>query len=192
MGTRVNIEILQGTTYEDVIRYESSTLVYAPITSIPNAAPLVVTSPGHGMPAGWRCKIASVGGMTELNTATYKTATSVTNNTVTFNDINGISYRPYTSGGVLVFNAPVSLVGHTAELVVTSSPSSTDPLLELNTDNGGIVINTSNSTITISMSAIETAGITFRSGVYTLNLTNGSVVTNLAFGKFIVQTDPFC
>ena len=57
---KINFKVYQGSTFTEVLRYESSTKVYAPVSAIFKAAPMTVSAPSHGMVAGWRCKITNV------------------------------------------------------------------------------------------------------------------------------------
>ena len=144
--TKLNLKIYQGSTFKTVLRWESATVAYAPITSIPPAAPTVLTSVGHGIPAGWRAKIVNVGGMKEINNATdYITIDSISSNTVTINSINSLGYTAYTSGGVLVYNVPQNLAAVTARMQIRSKISDTTFIDELTTENGKILIDNTTS-----------------------------------------------
>lgn len=192
MATKLNLSVFQGSTFTEFIRYESDTIVYAPITAIPNTAPLTITSPSHGVVVGWRGKLSNIGGMTELNTTNYRTVTAVTTHTMTFGAINPVGYKPYTSGGIFTYNAPVSLSGMTGRLRVRASVSDTTLLDELTTENGGLDINDTAKTITINITATKTAAYTFRNAVYTLELISGSVITPITYGTFAVTSDLTC
>ena len=192
MATKLNLTVFQGATFTEIIRYESDTIVYATITAIPNTAPLTITSTSHGMVAGWRCKLSNIGGMTELNTTNYRTATAVTANTVTFGAINPVGYKAYTSGGIITYNSPVSLAATTARLRVRASVSDTTLLDELTTENGGLDVNDTAKTITINITATETAAYTFRTAVYTLELINSTIITPITYGSFTVTSDLTC
>ena len=186
---KLNFKMYQGSTFTEVIRWESSTKVYAPITNVSKAAPMVVAAVGHGMPAGWRAKITNVVGMKEVNSDNYLTATAVTSDSVTFNAVNSLGYTTYTSGGVLEYNQPVPLVGLTARMQIREKASSIEVLQELTTENSFILINTSNSTITITLPATTTAAFVFKSAVYSIEIIDGSAVTPLAYGSIVLDTE---
>lgn len=59
-----------------------------------------------------------------------------------------------------------NLTGYSAEFLV-AAPGSDDLLLELNTDNGGIVLGGAQGTLTL---ITETESLTFRQAVYNLRL----------------------
>lgn len=181
---KINFKCYQGSTFSEVLRWESSKKIYKAITGITQAAPCVVTSVGHGVPNGWRVKVTNAGGMKEINSSdTYKIATKLDVDTLEFNDINSIGYTAYTSGGVVEYNEPVSLTGFTARMHLREKVDSTTTLKELTTENGGIVINTTDYTITIFISATDTALLTFSSAVYSLEMVSSlGVVTPLANG----------
>jgi hypothetical protein len=188
--TKVNFKMYQGATFKEVLRWESSTKAYAPITGITKAAPMVITSTDHGIPVGWRGKITNVVGMKEVNsTEVYHTVTDTTSNTLTINAINSLGFTDYTSGGVFEYNVPTSLSGKTARMQVRSKLEDTATILELTTENGGIVIDNALKTITIVVSATATAALTFTSAVYSLELIEGSEVIPFIYGSITLSKE---
>lgn len=172
---KLNLKVYQGSTFREILRWESSTKVYAAITAITKSAPIVITAVAHGIPVGWRAKVTNVLGMKEVNsTETYHTVTGTTTDTVTINAVNALGYTDYTSGGVIEYNQPVDLTGMTARLQIRDKLASDTVLLELTTENSGIVIDTVLKTITLVITATATAAFTFTSGVYSLELQNSS------------------
>lgn len=181
---KVNFKIYQGSTFSEVLRWESSKKVYKTITSITKAAPAVITSTAHGVPSGWRIKVTDVAGMKEINSSdTYRIATVLSADSIELNDINSSSYTAYTSGGTLEYNEPVDLSGFTARMQIREKIDSATTLLELTTVNNRIIINNTDKTITLTIDAITTAGLTFTTAVYSLELvSSGGVVTPFASG----------
>jgi hypothetical protein len=176
---KINYKFYQGSTVTEILRWESTTKVYKPITGITNSAPVVITSLAHEIPNDWRVKITSVLGMTDINNVSnYYRVNNVTANTVTILDINSLSFKTYTSGGVLEYNKPIDLNGYTATMRIKSKITDANVLYEANTSNGGIVIDNVNKSISIKLSASVTSSFTFPSAVYTLILTsnNGNVI----------------
>ena len=181
---KLNFKMYQGSTFNEVLRWESSKRVYVPITNITKAAPAVVTAPNHNLPDGWRAKITNVGGMTEINsTETYHQITKIDTNSIELNLVNSLGYKTYTSDGVIEFNEPVDLTGFTARMQLREKIDSDTVLKELTTENSGILIDVTNSRITINISAIDTALFTFNSAVYSLEMISSTgVVTPLITG----------
>lgn len=187
--TKLGLKIYQGSTFTQVLRWESYTKIYKPITAITQSAPVVITAVGHGLTVGWRVKLSNILGMKELNSSEYYTATSITTDTVTLNDINAVGYTAYVSGGILEYNEPEDLSGCTARMQIRSKVGSDIVLLELTTENGMININDANKTITINISAADTELLTFKSGVYSMEIVNGSVVTPFIYGNITLDTE---
>lgn len=188
-STKVNFKIYQGGTFTEVLRAESSTKVYKPITAMFRAAPLVITAVGHGLIVGWRAKISNVVGMTETNSLDYIVATGVTTDNITFNSINAAGFKDYVSGGILEYNAPTSLASTTARMQIRSKINDIVFIDELTTENGKIIINDSTKTITLLLSAATTAAYTFKSAVYSLELISGSVVTPFIYGSITLENE---
>mgnify|MGYP000848796783 FL=1 len=187
--SKLNLKIFQGSTFAEVLRWESSTKIYIPITGITKAAPVVITAPTHGIPVNWRTRVTNVVGMKEINSTDYYVVTAVTSNSVTLNDVNALAYTAYTSGGVLEYNQPVDLAGYTARMQIREKITSTTVIKELTTDNGGILIDNATKTITIFMSATDTAALTFKSAVYSLELVTAGTVIPFVYGSVSLETE---
>jgi hypothetical protein len=181
---KLNLKVYQGSTYRETLRWETSEKVYTPIVNITRAAPMVVTATAHGAPAGWRVKITNCLGMTQANTSDYIAASAVTTDSLTFNSVNSLSYTAYTTSGVLEYNKPVDLTGYTARMQLREKITSSTTLLELTSANGGVVLDNANKTITIIITATQTAELNFNTAVYNLELvSNGGEVTSMLYGS---------
>ena len=194
---RINYKVYQGSTFEEVFRWESSTKSYATINSIPNVAPckIIVAIGDPTPPPQWRIRITGVSGMKELNLLNeedYYLSTSVTGtnaNEIIINSINAANYTTYISGGIVTWNTPVPLTNLTGAMQIRETIDST-VLLELTTTNGGIVINPTDYTITVKMTSAQTTAFTFSTAVYSLELTNtvsGKVSTLLTGNLSLVR-----
>ena len=77
----------------------------------------------------------------------------------------------------------VNLTGYTARMQVRSTLESASTVVELTTANGRITLGGSAGTITLTVSATDTAALTAGRGVYDLELVSGSgIVTRLLQG----------
>lgn len=187
---KLNYKVYQGSTFSEVVRWESATKVYKTITNITKAAPMVVTAVGHGMPVGWRAKINTVVGMKEINSSdNYLIATATTTDSITFGDVNSAGYTTYVSGGVLEYNAPTVLTALTARMQIREKLTSATVLATLTTENGGLTLNNINGTITMTIAASATELFTFKSAVYSLEIINGAVVTPLVYGNLTLVSE---
>jgi hypothetical protein len=186
---KLNFKIYQGATFKQVLRWESSTKAYVPITNITKSAPVVITAPEHGVPLGWRARVTNAGGMKEINTTDYYTVTDETVNTVTFNEVNSLGYTAYTTGGVLEYNMPVDLGGYTARMQIRPKLDSDTVLHSLTTENGGISFDNTLKTITLYISSDNTTPFTFTSAVYSLELVHSSEVIPFASGNVSLQKE---
>jgi hypothetical protein len=190
---RINLRVYQGSTFNEVYRWESVTKTYSPINTVQKSAPCVVQVVGGSPtpPPGWRIRVTGVQGMKEINMANdeaYYIATGIASNNVTINSIDSSNYTTYTTGGILSWNTPVPLVGYTAKMQIRESVGA--PLIvELTTANGGIVIDSTNYTITIAMTDTQTAAFSFPIALYSLELTDslGSVSTFMTGSVTLVQ-----
>lgn len=180
---KLNLKIYQGSTFRQVLRWESSTKVYVPITNITKSAPVVITAANHAAPLGWRVKVVGAGGMKEINQLDYQIVTDKTADTVTLNQVNSLGFSTYTSGGVLEYNQPVQLTGYTARMQIRAKLDSDTVLHSLTTENSGILLDNVAKTITMYIPDETTQTFTFKAAVYDLELISGGEVTALASGS---------
>lgn len=196
MATKLNLTIVQGNTFSQVVRWESVPFVFKPITDISRSAPAVITSASHGVPEGWRVAVVSAGGMSKINATHFpvrgsdlRTATVLSPDTLAIHEIDSTSYTAYTSGGYLVYYTPVSLSGYTARMTIKDRVGGT-ALATLTSGTGEIVLDNTNKTITATISAALTAAYAWASGVYDLELESGDgVVTTLLRGTVTVTEE---
>jgi len=191
-----DITITKGSTFSRVLRWEAAPFVLTPITAINKAAGTVVTAAGHGLVSGWRAAVVSAGGMRQINAKSYPPratdfhkVTFVSSSQISFNDVDSSNFTTYTSGGYLASYTPVSLASFTARMKIRATASSTEVLVSLTSPSGGIVLDNTNHTITVTISAADTAAYTFSEGVFDLELVSGDatpVVTKLLSGNVFV------
>ncbi|MBK8467664.1 MAG: hypothetical protein IPL32_17760 [Chloracidobacterium sp.] len=193
-----NLTITQGKTFSLVLRWEAPPVIFKPITGATQTAPVNLTVAAHGVPEGWRVAVTNVKGMTDINApanevkdSDYHQATVIDASTIQINDINAAGFKPYVSGGYIQYNTPVVLTGFTARMSIKDKVGGTE-LLSLTTENGGIAIDLVRSTISLTIAALATAALTWKTGVYDLELVSGDVtpvVTALLTGKVTVTKE---
>lgn len=193
-----DLTIKQGSTFTRVLRWESPTVVYKPITAVAKSAPVRITAAAHGIPDGWRVNIQSVQGMKQLNglntppkASDYHRATVIDATTVELNDVNALEYGAYTSGGVVAFNQPVDLTGYTARMQIKTKLADTTNLLELTSSPAaGLTVDNVAKTITITLTAAQTAALTFKTAVYSLEMvSSATVVTEILSGTLTLDKE---
>ena len=169
---KINFKVYQGSTFAEVLRWETPTKVYKTITGISQTAPVVITtSTPHDIPSNWRVKLTNIIGMTELNSSeTYYIATNITPTTFSINSINAVGYKAYVSGGIVEYNDPVNLEGFSARMQVRPNISSPIVLADLSSGTGDIILDNTNKTITLIISDSVTATFDFLTAVYGLEI----------------------
>ncbi len=188
----LDLVIEQGKTFTRVIRWESSVLAWKAITAIGQVAPALVTANGHGVPDGWKAAVTNAGGMIDINAehtppwdSEFRPATYVGVNQVSFNDVSAAGFDAYTSGGYLVYYVPVSLATMTARMKIKDQIGGTvlESLVTPVASGTGFTIDDTNKTITLTISAADTAAFTWTEGVYDLEMvdnSDGSVIAILS------------
>jgi hypothetical protein len=193
---RLNLKIVQGKTFQRVVRWEKEPFLFKAITAISKTAPARLTVTGHGLTDGWRVAPVSVLGMRQINApdpqklrdADFHRATVIDANTVDLNTVNAAGFSTYTSGGYLQFYTPASLDGCTARLVIKNRVGGT--VLVTLTHADGITLNDTAKTIAFVFEAEDSADYTWTTGVYELEIEDASgVVTGLFFGTVTVTPE---
>lgn len=195
MALQIDLQLRQGETYIQVLRWETEPPKFTPITAIPQAAPATITATNHGVPDGWRVAVVSVEGMSEINAlhappkdSEYHRAYVTDTNTVVLPSINAADFSPYTSGGYLMFYTPVDLVGYTATMDIKDKPAGT--VLASFTSDDALSISTSGHSITLTIAAADTASYEWKKGVYNLELVSpDGVVTAVMRGNVLVTKE---
>jgi hypothetical protein len=187
--------IVQGSTFSEPVRWETEPIVYKAITGITQAAPAVVNAIDHGLVSGWNVAIVSVKGMTEINASNppadneYVECTVVDDDHIELNTVNAADYKAYKSSGYVQYNTPKSLAGYIARMSCKNKIGGTE-FLRLDTTNGGITIDNAAKTITLFVSATDTALLVKQKGVYDLELESpAGVVTKLLSGSITVSSE---
>ncbi len=177
--------IRQGETFSHVIMWATEELVYKPITAVPSVAPLRLTVVSHELVTDVPVAITGVRGMTEVNAdpedvqeGDYRPATRIDQDTIELNSVNGAGFKPYISGGYIQYRKPVDLSSYpTARMTIKDRVGGT-VLMELTSAAGDIVISNTTKKITVVISDEDTAAITWKRGVYDLEVEayDGTVV----------------
>ncbi len=82
----------------------------------------------------------------------------------------------------------INLTGFTGAMSLKESPTATDTILSLTTSNGRMSINGAEGTVTLSISATDTAGLEPDDGVFDIEITSGAaVVTRLIEGTYSIR-----
>lgn len=197
-ATKLNLVVEQGKTFTQDVRWEQAPFLFAPITSITNAAPVrITTSAPHAIPNGWRVAVVNAQGMKNLNAAEnppkaadFRRATVVSTTVIEFDGLVSTNWPAHTaSTGHLQFYTPTDLTGFTARMTVKDSVGGAI-LATLTTANSGITINVVGRVITITITAVASAAFTWTSGVYDLEMVSaGGVVTAIVAGKITVTPE---
>jgi hypothetical protein len=86
-------------------------------------------------------------------------------------------------------NEPVDLNTYTARMQVREKYSSKTTIIDINTENGGIVLGGGDGTIQLYVDYEVTENIVPKNYVYDIEMVSSSEVTRLLEGKFIVTPE---
>ena len=188
MSATKDLIIRKGATFAQTLRWEAPPIVWKPITAISLTAPVRLTVPAHGCPPNWRVNVSCNKSMREMDGA-KGLATVIDADTIEINTINASGFKPYKGDGYLSFNTPVDMTAMTARMSIKDKVGGTE-LLRLSTLDGTIVLDEVTCTITITLPALVTAALTWKGGVYDLELEAiDGTVTCLLVGKVKVTDE---
>lgn len=184
----IPITIVRGKTFFKVFGWSSGRRLYRAITNITNTAPCRVTVPDHGVPDGWPVRISDVRGMTAINDDPtrspnrvpgdgYKMATVVDVDTIEINDFNALSLPAYIGGGVVEYFEPRDITDFQARSQIRDADN--NPLLDLTTENGRIILDPVRAKIIMYIDADTTALQSWDSGVYDIEMVKEGFVESL-------------
>lgn len=163
----LDLPIIQGSTLRDTLRLMQPRYEYRPITAL-GGSPLRLTV-DHGLPGNWLAWVQGVSNMQGVNRSPRENphrVKVVDESTIEINALSAFGLNP--SGGQLIYKPPVDLTGATARMQIRAGLGGA-VLLELTTENGGLAI-TGPGTLTRTLSATETAALTWTDGVYDLEV----------------------
>jgi len=164
---KLDLHIVQGATLRDTLRLMQPRYEYKPITGI-GGSPARLTV-DHGLPGNWLAWIEGSNGMQGLNRSTREhphRVTVIDEATLEINALSAFGLMP--GGGQLIYKPPVDLTGAKARMQVRHQVGGA-VLLELTTEDGGLEI-TSPGTLVRTLSAAQTAALTWTDGVYDLEV----------------------
>lgn len=181
MAKKIALEMRKGSTIAIPLRIESQTLTYKPITGISLTAPIEIEAPGHGLADGWKAAVMNAGGTKQINAANnppsdaeFRAVTVVDADTIQFNAVNATAYTAYTSGGHLVYYAPVDLSAFASARMTVKNRVGGTEIASFTTANGGLELEPATNTLWILMEAADSAAITAKKGVFDIELIDGS------------------
>lgn len=181
MAKKIALEMRKGSTIAIPLRIESQTLTYKPITGISLTAPIEIEATGHGLKDGWKAAVMNAGGTKQINAANnppsdaeFRAVTVVDADTIQFNAVNAAAYTAYTSGGHLVYYAPVDLSAFASARMTVKNRVGGTEIASFTTANGGLEIDAATNTLWIRMAADDSAAIAAKKGVFDIELIDGS------------------
>lgn len=197
MPTPLDLAIRQGSTFTQVLRWETEPFLTAAITAIdPIASVRLHTEAAHGIPNGWR--VAVVGsGVSQLDAKKnppvdkdMRRATVIDADTIEFNGLSAVDFDAYDSGGFLMWYTPQDLAGYIARMKVKDKPGG-EEYLELTTENGAIALDNVAKEIKLTLTPAVTELITsWKKAVYDLELESPTgIVTALFEGAITVSPE---
>lgn len=176
MSCSQSLLISQGHTFDYRFRVGTIAPVLKPISGLSRTAPATLTVPGHGLTNDWPYRIEQLAVPAELNSpeddpgACYL-AEVVDADTLRLSAVNGLALKALSgSAGVIRYYAPDDLTGLAARLIIRRQ--SRGEVVATYGPGTGISVDVALASVDIELSATVTASISWRQGIYELELYN--------------------
>ena len=182
-----DIAIVKGSTYRDVLRWATAECVFVQATLIPGA-PVRLSATAHGIPDGW--PLVHVEGSTNIEPTRAQAVRVVNADTLEIPCLNGTKFK--AGSVVLRVFKPVELAGYQARMQIRDRIGGT-VLLELSSfaipGDPRIILDDVAKTITREIPASVTADLSWRRGVFDLEMVVGNDVTKIESGAVTTQDE---
>lgn len=168
-----HLYVEQGVNFNHTFQWMNAGMFMAPIELIQEGYPTVITVTGHGLPtlASHPVIISGVEGCQALNSegTAMPFATRIDANRFSVPiSSQGKEWVPGT--GELTYHIPTDLTDYTGRTVIRKNWYTADPIHEMTTENGGMLLIPSIGGIQLMIPKAITAGFTFRNAWYDVDL----------------------
>ncbi len=164
-----------GHTFEFVFRIGTAVPVLRAIEAISKTAPVTLTVPNHGLTRDWPFRIEQLQAPTELNSpeddpGDCYLADVVDPRTLRLAGVNGLGLKAFAGAAAVIrYYKPDDLTGLAARLLVRKLAGG-EVLATYSSTEGGVRVEIDTASIVLALSALQTKAITWRQGVYDLEL----------------------
>lgn len=179
------LKLTAGSTYRDTLHWATEECLFVTASVVPGA-PLRLFAPGHTLPHGW--PIVYIEGHPSISPQQVHTVAVIDADTLEIPCLNGAHYR--AAGVVIRALKPVELAGYSARMQIRDKSGAV--LLELDSatlTGARIIIDDTNKTILREIPADVTASLTWSSGVFDLEMSQGDYVVKIDSGPVVVQSE---
>jgi hypothetical protein len=191
--------VLQGRTFERVVRWETEPFMFTRIASIANVAPVRITTiDPHGLLPGWRVAVVDAIGLDQLNAKSnppkdkdFHRVTVVDNSTIELNPLSAAAWDQHLPNtGYLQWYSPADILDFVGRMAIRPRVGG-DLLFQLTTEpGGGLEIDFATREIRISINALITEAFSWTAAVYDLELESPEgVVTAILAGPITVERE---
>lgn len=182
-----SISIVKGSTYRDSLRWATAECRFVQASLVPGA-PLSLIAPGHGIPDLW--PLVYVEGSKDIDASKAQTVRVVDADTLELPCTNGSRFK---SGPVVLrVQVPVEMAGYEARMQIRDKPGGA-LLMELTSmasaGEPSITLDDDAKTIVREVPASVTETISWKKGVFDMEMVQGDYVIKIDSGTVTVQDE---
>jgi hypothetical protein len=182
-----DIRIVKGSTFLDTLRWASEACSFAKAMMIPDAPLILQTTEPHNIPDGWMVQIEGSRDIEEDKTYPVRVEDEYT---LEVGCMNGIRFKAVPV--VVRYRTPIELEGYRARMQIRDRIDG-EILLSFTSENevgeARILINDEAKTIVREVPALVTEALTWKKGVFDLEMVQGSYVIKIDSGAVTVAEE---
>jgi len=186
-GAKLDFTVVQGKTYERVLQWAAKPVIFKEIAGIAPIPSARLTVIAHGLVNGWMCAVVSAPWLKTLNAKNeppeseeYFPITVIDDDTIEFNGVNSAGWSFKAGGWIRAYTA-VDLSPYQGRMHILDRIGGT-VIVELTTENGGIVLDNVSKNITLVFKEEDTIKMPLKKYVYDLELYQTGEVKELSYG----------
>ena len=193
MTPRFELEMEQGATFNYTFHWYAGGKFMAPIEDIIIGYPTRIKVTAHGLPtiSDTPVILSGIDGCDILNSEDLGIDEAIYVDADHFDMPQSTVNDPWITGtGEITYHKPSDITGFTARMQIREKWHSPDVIVELTTENGGIVLTVEDASIELTLLPTATALYTFRQAVYDIEMISpGGAVTRIIEGTITLSKE---
>jgi hypothetical protein len=187
------LDFIQGATFSNTFHWYAGGRFMAPIEEITIGYPTIVKVTAHGLPtiSDTPIILSSIEGCTILNSKELGIEEGAWVDVDHFEMPVSTVKDPWTVGsGEMTYFKPTDITGFTARMHVKERWQSDEILIDLTTENGGILLTVEDASIVLTIQPAVTQALKIKKGVYSVEMISpGADITRIFEGVVVVHRE---
>ena len=170
-----HLYIEQGVNFDHTFQWLNGGMFMAPLELVQEGYPTIITVSSHGLNsvAAHPVILSGIEGIPRLNSENTELflATRLDDNRFSV-PISSVGKQWIPGTGELTYHVPTDMTGYTGRCVIRRNWYESTPIHEMTTENGGMILELTSGSIQLVIPKATTAGFSFRSAWYDVDMTS--------------------